>query len=341
MLTRRETIGLMSGVTSGLMLAGAARAQTSERPAATSSAGNDSQTNIKHIDAGVLNIGYAESGSPDGWPVVLLHGFPYDIHAYDEVAPLLAAEGARVIVPYMRSYGPTRYLSATTLRSGQQAALGADLLALLDALKIPRALLAGFDWGGRAACVVSALWPERARGLVTYNSYNIHNVAKSMEPDTPENEHGLWYQYYFLSERGRAGLAKDRKALCRLLWRLWSPTWTFDDATFARTAGSFDNPDFVDTVIHSYRARFGLVAGDPSYDSIEAKLAAQPPITVPTVMLDGADDGIRPQGTASQASHFTGRHEYRMIKNAGHNLPQQAPKAFVEAVMTVKGWTKG
>ena len=291
---------------------------------------------IHYVDAGVLRIAYLESGTPDGWPIVLLHGFPYDVHAYDQVAAILAAEGARVIVPYLRGYGPTRFLSPSTLRSGQQAALGADLLALLDALGIGSAFLAGYDWGGRAACVVAALWPERVRGLVSYNSYNIQDIAKASQPDKPENEYALWYQYYFHSERGRAGLTRDRRSLCRLLWRLWSPTWKFDDATFDRTAVSFDNPDFVDVVIHSYCHRFGLVAGDPALEEIERRLAAQPNITVPTVTLDGSTDGIRPGGTAEHAAHFAGRHQHLIVENAGHNLPQEAPDAFAQAVLSVK-----
>jgi pimeloyl-ACP methyl ester carboxylesterase len=274
-------------------------------------------TLVKHIDAGVLNIGYVEVGPEQGWPVILLHGFPYDVHAYDEVAPQLAAEGARVIMPYLRGYGPTRFLSPTTPRSGQQAALGADLLALLDALNVGSAILAGYDWGGRAACVVATLWPNRAKGLVSYNSYNIQDIAKSAEPDTPEKEYGIWYQYYFQTERGLEGLKRDRQAFCRLLWRLWSPTWKFDDATFERTASSFDNPDFVDVVIQSYRHRFGAAPGDPDLDEIEQRVARQPNITVPTVTIDGSADGIRPAGTAAQAVHFTGRHEHRVIPNAG------------------------
>jgi len=295
---------------------------------------------IRHVEAGVLDIAYAEVGTPDGWPVVLLHGFPYDIHAYDEVVPLLAAQGARVITPYLRGYGPTRFLSEETPRSGQQAALGADLLALLDGLDISSALLAGYDWGGRAACIVAALWPERVQGLVSYNSYNIENIAKADEPDTPDNEHRLWYQYYFHNERGRGSLSRYRRAFCRLLWGLWSPTWKFDDATFDRTAEAFDNPDFVDVVIQSYRHRYRLAAGDPTLEGIEQKLASQPAITVSTVTLDGADDGIRPNGTAAQASHFTGRHEHRVIENAGHNLPQEAPRAFVDAILTVRSWSQ-
>lgn len=296
---------------------------------------------LKHIDAGVLNIAYAEFGTPQGWPVVLLHGFPYDIHAYDVLAPRLAAEGASVIVPYLRGYGPTRFLSAATPRSGQQAALGADLLALLDALGISSAILAGYDWGGRAACIVAALWPERARGLVSFNSYNIQDIANSAAPDTPESEYRYWYQYYFHSERGRAGLTKDRRAFCRLLWRLWSPTWSFDDTAYERTAAAFDNPDFVEVVIQSYRHRFGLAPGDPALEDIERRLAAQPKIAVPTMTLDGAADGVaRIGGTASHASQFTGRHEHRVIENAGHNIPQEAPSAFAEAVLAVERWTR-
>lgn len=327
-LSRRSLIG---GFLPG-MLTSVAMAQTNPPRTAM-----EETTLIKHIDAGVLNIGYVETGPAGGWPVVLLHGFPYDIHAYDEVAPLLAAEGARVIVPYLRGYGPTRFLSAATPRSGEQAALGADLLALLDALQIPSAHLAGYDWGGRAACVVAALWPERAKTLVSYNSYNIQDIAKSGEPDTPEKEYGIWYQYYLQSERGAAGLKKDRRAFCRLLWKLWSPSWKFDDATFERTASSFDNPDFVDVVVQSYRHRMALAPGDPALTELEQRLAKQPDITVPTITLDGATDGIRPAGTAAQAVHFTGRHEHRVIPNAGHNIAQEAPRAFADAVLAVRG----
>jgi pimeloyl-ACP methyl ester carboxylesterase len=216
---------------------------------------------LHHVAAGVLDIAYHESGPADGAAVFLMHGFPFDIHAYAEVAPILAAAGCRVIVPSLRGFGGTRFLRATTPRSGEQAALGADLLALMDALAIPRAVLAGYDWGGRAACVVAALWPQRCAGLVSFNSYNIQDIARGMVPDTPANEHRLWYQYYFHSERGRAGLASDRRAFTRLLWQLWSPTWRFDDAVFERSAAAFDNPDFVEVVIQSYRHRFGLVPG--------------------------------------------------------------------------------
>jgi pimeloyl-ACP methyl ester carboxylesterase len=288
---------------------------------------------LRHVAAGVLDVALYEAGPADGPPVFLMHGFPYDIHAYAEVAPLLAAHGCRVYVPYLRGYGGTRFLSAATPRSGEQAALGADLLALMDALAVPRAVLAGYDWGGRAACVVAALWPERCAGLVSLNSYNIQNIAKALLPDTPANEHSLWYQYYFHSERGRAGLAANRRALCHLLWELWSPTWKFDSASFERSAAAFDHPDFVEVVIHSYRHRFGLVAGDPALAGIERRLAAQPPITVPSITFDGADDGVRPPAPAAQhARLFTGPRSHRIVPGAGHNLPQEKPQLFADAV---------
>ncbi|HSV61640.1 MAG TPA: alpha/beta hydrolase [Variovorax sp.] len=288
----------------------------------------------KHVQAGVLDIAYFEAGPADGPPVLLMHGFPYDIHAYAEVAPLLAAAGCRVIVPYLRGYGETCFLDAATPRSGEQAALGADLLALLDALNIPRAVLAGYDWGGRAACVVAALWPERCAGLVSCNSYNIQTIARGMDPDTPANEHRLWYQYYFHSERGRAGLEKDRRGIARLLWRLWSPSWAFGDATFERSAAAFEHPDFVEVVIHSYRHRFGLVPGDPAYAEIERRLAALPVITVPCITFDGVDDGVRePADAAAHAGRFGGPRSHRIVPGAGHNLPQEKPRLFADAVL--------
>ena len=288
----------------------------------------------RRIAAGVLDVAYHEAGPADGPPVLLMHGFPYDIQAYAEVAPLLAGAGCRVIVPLLRGFGATRFLDPATLRSGEQAALGFDLLALMDALAIPRAVLAGYDWGGRAACVVAALWPQRCAGLVSLNSYNIQNIAQGMQPEAPQDEHRLWYQYYFHSERGRAGLAQDRRALCRLLWRLWSPSWVFDDATFERTAPSFDNPDFVEVVIHSYRHRFGLVEGDPALAAIEYRLAAQPPIGVAAITFDGADDSVRPPAEASRhASRFTGPRSHRIVPGAGHNLPQEMPRLFADAVL--------
>src|SRR5229473_3454144 len=241
----------------------------------------------------VLEIAYQEHGPSDGAPVILLHGFPYDVHAFDEVAAPLAADGCRVLVPYLRGYGPTRFLSAATPRSGEQAALGHDLLQFMDALGINRAALAGYDWGGRAACVAAALRPERVRCLVSCTGYNIQNIATSGEPAPAEQEHRLWYQYYFHTERGRAGLAKNRRDICRLLWKLWSPEWRFDEAIFEKSAVSFDNPDFVDVVIQSYRHRYGYAAGDPALESIERQLVAQPAITVPTIVLHGEADGIQ------------------------------------------------
>ena len=291
---------------------------------------------LKHLKAGVLEVAYEESGGASGTPVVLLHGFPYDIHSYDDVAPLLAAAGCRVLVPYLRGYGPTRFLSQDTPRSGQQAVLAHDLLAFMDALDLPRAVLAGYDWGGRAACIVAALWPQRALGLVTQNAYNIQDIPHSGKPAPPENEHRHWYQYYFHGERGRAGLAKNRRELCKLLWKLWSPNWRFDDATYERTAVSFDNPDFVDVVIHSYRHRYALVPGDPAVEDTERRLAAQPPITVPTVVMEGGGDGVMGLGgTAHHRKHFTGAYERREIPLVGHNLPQEAPKEFAAAVLSL------
>lgn len=291
---------------------------------------------LKKIEAGALSVAYEEHGPPGGTPVVLLHGFPYDVRAYDEATPPLVTTGCRVITPYLRGYGPTRFLSAATPRSGQQAALAHDLLALMDALAIRSAVLGGYDWGGRAACIVAALWPERARGLVTVNGYNLQDIPGSARPRAPEDEHRMWYQYYFHGERGRAGLEQNRRELCKLLWRLWSPNWRFDDAIYERTAASFDNPDFVGVVIHSYRHRFGLVAGDPALEDIERRLTAQPPITVPTIALDGDGDGVtRAGGGRGHARHFTGRYEHRVIPVVGHNLPQEAPLEFAQAILDV------
>lgn len=292
---------------------------------------------LKTVTAGVLEIAYQEAGPAEGTPVVLLHGFPYDVWTFGEVTPLLAAQGCRVIVPYLRGYGPTRFRSPATPRSGQQAALGHDLLQLLNALAVPSAVLAGYDWGGRAACIVAALWPERARGLVSCGGYNIQDIAGSAVPQAPELEHRYWYQFYFHGERGRAGLAAHRRELGRLLWRLWSPSWTFDDATFERTAAAFDNPDFVEVVIHSYRHRFGLVPGDPALEEIERRLAARPPITVPTVVLHGGDNAVSPASSSERhARFFTGRYARRLIPRVGHNVPQEAPREFAEAVLSLR-----
>lgn len=291
---------------------------------------------LKHVTAGVLKVAYEEAGGADGTPVVLLHGFPYDVRAFDEVTPLLVARGCRVIVPYLRGYGPTRFLSPATPRSGQQAVLGHDLLELMKALAISRAVLAGYDWGGRAACIVAALWPERAHGLVSCGGYNIQNIAGSATPQPPETEHRHWYQYYFHGERGRVGLAANRRELCKLLWRLWSPSWHFDESTYERTAVSFDNPDFVEVVIHSYRHRFALVPGDPAVEKTEERLAARPPITVPTVVLHGGDNAVSPaRSSEPHARFFTGRYERRLIPRVGHNVPQEAPREFAETVLSL------
>lgn len=291
------------------------------------------------VTAGELDIachfhGRAESPRV----VVLLHGFPYDIHAYDEVVPPLVAADCHVIVPWLRGYGPTRFRSPSTMRSGQQGVLGRDLLLLLDALTIERAVLAGYDWGGRAACIVSALWPQRVAGLVSGNGYNIQDIAASAHPASPEDEHRFWYQYYFHGERGRRGLAENRRALCRLLWRLWSPGWAFDEASYLRTAPAFDNPDFVEVVIHSYRHRYGLVPGAPEAEDIERELAAQPPIGVPAIIIDGGNDGVLTgSGSVGHERHFNGPCERRVFPAAGHNLPQEAPAEFARAVLDLVG----
>jgi pimeloyl-ACP methyl ester carboxylesterase len=293
---------------------------------------------VKLQAARVLDVAYVETGKPDGTPVVLSHGFPYDAHAYDEVAPILASKGCRVVTPYLRGFGSTRFRSADTLRSGQQAALGSDLLALMDALSIERAVLAGYDWGGRAACIVAALWPERVQGLVSGggDGYNIQNIAAANQPQMPEYELRYWYQFYFHSERGRAGLARNHHAFCKLLWKLWSPNWRFDDATYDRTAVSFENPDFVDVVIHSYRHRYGLVPGDPALENIEQRLAAQPAISVPTFVLHGEANSVLPAvGLELRERRFSGSYRRRVIAGIGHNVPQEAPQQFAEAVLSL------
>jgi pimeloyl-ACP methyl ester carboxylesterase len=288
---------------------------------------------MRSVRTAMLDVAYEEHGPSDGDAVVLLHGFPYDPRCYDAIAPVLGAEGYRVVVPYLRGYGPTRFLSDTTMRSGQQAALGRDLLDLLDALSIPQAAMVGYDWGGRAACVVAALWPDRVRCLVSGDGYNIHDIASFAIPEAPEVEYRNWYQFYFHSARGRAGLAANRRELTHLLWRLWSPTWRVDDATHDETAGSFDNPDFVDVVVHSYRHRYGYAAGDPVLEPIEAALAGKPVIAAPTISLSGMDDGVSPPLDEEPGAHlFTGRYERRLLPGIGHNIPQEAPEAVLSAL---------
>jgi len=289
---------------------------------------------IKHARTKTLDIAYEESGPQGGIPVLLLHGFPYDPRCYDEMVPPLVAAGCRTIVPYLRGYGATRFLEPGTPRSGQQAAMGNDTIELMDALGLSRAAMVGFDWGGRAACVAAALWPERVQSLVLANGYSIQDIAGSVAPAPPQQENRLWYQYYFHTERGRAGLQANRYELCKLLWHLWSPNWKFDEATYAKSAASFDNPVFVAIVIHSYRHRFGYAPGDPALEPIEKRLAARPPIAAPTIVLHGEGDSVGPP-TASdpQARFFTGPYQRRLIPVIGHDVPQEAPKETAAAVL--------
>lgn len=291
---------------------------------------------LKYINAGDLRIAYAESGNSNGVPVILMHGFPYDIRTYDEVVKHLSTRNCRIIVPYLRGFGPTKFLSADTMRSGQQAALASDLIAFMDALSIQKAIVAGYDWGGRACCIVSALYPERINGLVSMAGYNIQNIPKFTEPDHPKIEMLNWYQFYFHSERGRLGLTRYRKELCRLLWGNWSPTWKFDDAIYEASATSFNNPDFVDVVVHSYRHRYGLAKGDPKYEAMEQSLQKQPTIKVPSIILDAEEDGVEPfSGTGKDSNFFVGGYERRVVKGVGHNLPQEAPVEFANAVVAL------
>ena len=282
----------------------------------------------------LLRIAYEEHGPAAGEPVILLHGFPYDPRAFDEVAPALAQRGYRVIVPYLRGYGPTRFNNPSILRSGQQAALAQDLLDLMHALAIPQAALCGYDWGGRAACIVAALWPERVRCLVTGDGYNLQDIPRSTQPLDPETEHRLWYQYYFHTTRGVEGLTQNRRELCALLWRLWSPTWKRGAELYPLSALSFENPDFVDVVIHSYRHRFMYAPGDPTLEWMEERLAKQPAISVPSISLCGADDGVGPASEHDDdAAHFSGFYERRVLAGVGHNIPQEAPEATLKALL--------
>jgi pimeloyl-ACP methyl ester carboxylesterase len=292
---------------------------------------------VKSVETEALRIAYLEYGASNGWPVILSHGFPYDVHAYDEVAPILVRSGARVITPYTRGFGPTRFASDNAMRSGQQAARGRDIVQLADALGLDRPIVDGFDWGGNASCVAAALWPERIGGLVSYAGYDVIDVASQRHPATPSLERVFWYQHLFQTERGRECLSVHRRDLGRMLWREWSPDWGFDEETFAQSAVAFDNPDFVEVVIHCYRHVFGLEAGDPSLQPFEDQLIQKPTIAVPTVTLDGATDPLKPGGTAAHARMFVGRYEHRVV-DGGHNLPQQTPQPFADAVLKVRGW---
>jgi pimeloyl-ACP methyl ester carboxylesterase len=296
---------------------------------------NASFRSLKQIDAGALNVGYAEAGPADGPVVILLHGWPYDIHSYVDVAPLLASSGYRAIVPYLRGYGTTRFRSSDTARNGQQSVIAVDLIALMDALKIDKAVVAGCDWGARTANIVAALWPERCKAMVSVSGYLIGSQEANRIPLPPKAELQWWYQYYFATERGQAGYAKYRHDFNKLIWQLASPKWNFDDATYERSAAAFDNPDHVAIVIHNYRWRLGLAKGEPKYDDLEKRLAAGPPITVPTITLEGDANGAPHPEPSAYAKKFTGRYAHRLIKGAGHNLPQEAPQAFAEAVVEV------
>jgi pimeloyl-ACP methyl ester carboxylesterase len=295
---------------------------------------NTSFASLKQVDAGVLNVGYAEAGPVDGPAVVLLHGWPYDIYSYVDVAPVLASAGYHVVVPYLRGYGSTSFLSRETFRNGQQAAVAVDIIALMDALKIDRAILGGYDWGSRTACVMAALWPERCRALVAVSGYLITSLKANLQPLPPAAEWGWWYQYYFSTERGVRGYTENRHDFNKLIWRNVSPKWNFDDATFDRTAASFGNPDHVDIVIHNYRWRLSLAQGDPQYDGLEQRLAEAPVITVPTITIASDFDGANADGAAYR-KQFSGKYSHRFLKDIGHNVPQEAPQEFAQAVIDV------
>jgi pimeloyl-ACP methyl ester carboxylesterase len=294
---------------------------------------------LKQIDAGVLNVGYAEAGPADRPAVILLHGWPYDIYSFVDVAPLLASAGYRVIIPYLRGYGTTRFLSADTARNGQQSVVAVDAIALMDALKIEKATVAGFDWGARTGAIMAALWPVRVKALVSVSGYLIGDVKSGQQPLPPRAELQWWYQYYFATERGRLGYERNRREFAKLIWQLASPQWKFDDATFERSAAAFDNPDHVDIVIHNYRWRLGLVAGEPQYDDLEARLATAPLITVPTITLEGDANGAPHPEPTAYAGKFSGKYAHRLITGGiGHNLPQEAPQAFAQAVIDADGF---
>jgi pimeloyl-ACP methyl ester carboxylesterase len=331
MVRRREfltVLGSAAAATTSVMTGWPSVAQ------AQAQQGGSGMTTLKRVRTKTLEIAYEDSGPETGTAVLLMHGFPYDPRAFDEVVPRLVVAGCRTVVPYLRGYGPTRFLAAETMRSGQQGAIGRDLIDLMDALNIRTAALGGFDWGGRGICVAAALWPERVRAVVLANGYSIQEIANAKNPRPPAQEHRAWYQFYFHTERGRAGLAANRHEFCKLLWRLWSPNWKFDDATYDRTAKSFDNPDFVDVVIHSYRHRFGYAPGDLDLEPIEQRLASLPPIVAPTIVISGTGDSVNtPVTPASLARFFTGPVQHRVISSIGHDVPQEAPAAFAEALL--------
>jgi pimeloyl-ACP methyl ester carboxylesterase len=311
-----------------------ATAENALKPGANTSFGS-----LKQINAGVLNVGYVEAGSPDGTPVILLHGWPYDIHTYVDVTPLLAKAGYRVIVPYLRGYGSTHFLASETFRNGQQAVLAVDIIALMDALEIEQAILGGCDWGARTANIMAALWPERCKAMVSVSGYLIGNPQANQMPLPPKAELQWWYQFYFATERGRLGYDQYRHDFAKLIWQIASPQWDFDDATFERSAASFDNPDHVSIVIHNYRWRLGLAEGESDYDDLEKRLAAAPVIHVPTITLEGDANGAPHPDPTAYAKKFSGKYAHRLITGGiGHNLPQEAPQAFAQAVIDVDGY---
>lgn len=293
---------------------------------------------IKQIDAGVLNIGYAEEGKIDGSPVILLHGWPYDIHSFIDVSPVLVSKGYRVIIPYLRGYGTTEFLSNKAFRNGQQSALAMDIIALMNALNIEKAIIAGFDWGARTACIVAAIWPERCKAIVSVSGYLIGNQESGKIPLNPGAELQWWYQFYFATERGRIGYDKHREAFAKLIWQIASPTWKFDDTTFVRTSHSFQNPDHVAVVIHNYRWRLGLVGGESKYDNIERQLTESPLITVPAITIEGDSNGAPHPDVNDYAKKFTSKYSHRIFSNVGHNVPQEAPHAFAQAIIDVDGY---
>ena len=332
---RRRLLGTtLAGVSLlELGLSGLAHAQSNDTKATTRVASFD---NIRQINAGTLNVGYAEAGPQNGPVVILVHGWPYDIYSFAEVTPILAAAGYRVIVPYVRGFGSTRFLSADTPRNGQQSVVAVDLIALMDALKIDQAILGGFDWGARTVDIVAALWPQRVKGVVSVSGYLIGSQAAGKKPLPPSAELQWWYQYYFATERGYEGYQANRHDFNKLIWRLASPKWNFDDATFDRSAESFNNPDHVAVVIHNYRWRLGLAQGESQYDSLEARLATGPAISVPTITMEGDANGAPHPEPAAYAKKFTGKYQHRNIDGGiGHNLPQEAPKAFAKAIVDV------
>ncbi|MCE9578053.1 MAG: alpha/beta hydrolase [Deltaproteobacteria bacterium] len=329
---RRRFLGAAATVATATLAVTRAAAAPAQRAAPAKRTGGFGA--IKQIDAGLLNVGYVDEGPASGPPVILLHGWPYDIHAFVEVVPRLAAAGYRVIVPHLRGYGTTRFRARDTFRNGQQSAFGSDLIALMDALHIDKAVIAGFDWGARTANVVAALWPARCKAMVAVSGYIIVNLEANKLPLPPAAEYGWWYQYYFATERGRHGYDANRHDFAKLIWKLASPTWSFDDATFERSAAALSNPDHVDIVIHNYRWRLSLAEGERQYDALEARLAARPVITVPSITIASDFDGGAADGAAYKKL-FSGRHEHRILAGVGHNVPQEAPEAFAQAIQDV------